>query len=183
MLLNDAADCGFADCGPVTPFVGVVIGTPDGVVAGIVFWFVTGFDGGLTIGVEAEFKFGFTIGLEVGFGLGLEFGFGAGTSESVIVESFALGLTIGLELGFGLGFEFGLGAGALPGCELCVAVPFDPVAPALPPFDCARQTALAELNRSADAIIRPTVFFMSPPLRLGRYRCPDTKATPLRKRA
>ncbi len=179
MLLNEAADCGFADCGPVTPFVGVVIGTPDGVVAGIVF----GFDGGFTIGVDVEFKFGFTIGLEVGFGFGLEFGFGAGASESVVVESFALGLTIGLELGFGLGFEFGLGAGALPGCELCVAVPFDPVVPALPPFDCARQTALAELNNNADAIIRPSGFFISPPLRIGRYRSLDIEATPLRKHA
>ena len=28
---------GIADCGPVTPVVGVVIGTPEGVVAGIVF--------------------------------------------------------------------------------------------------------------------------------------------------
>jgi hypothetical protein len=37
MLFIVAADCGVADCGPVTPFVGVVMGTPDGVVAGIVF--------------------------------------------------------------------------------------------------------------------------------------------------
>jgi hypothetical protein len=37
MLFIAAADCGVADAAPVTPFVGVVIGTPDGVVAGKVF--------------------------------------------------------------------------------------------------------------------------------------------------
>jgi hypothetical protein len=162
MLFIVAADCGLADCGPVTPFAGVVIGTPEGVVAGVVF--VTGFDGGLTIGVGVAFKLGFTIGLELGFGFGLEFGFGAGAPVFVAVESFALGLTMGLELGLGFGLEFGFGDGALPP-DCADEFPFDPDCPALPPVVCATQTAAAEVNSSADAIIRPSWFFISPPLR------------------
>lgn len=37
MLFIVAADCGVLDVAPVTPFAGVVMGTPDGVVAGKVF--------------------------------------------------------------------------------------------------------------------------------------------------
>ena len=97
ILFNVAADCGVADCAPVTPFVGVVMGTPDGVVAGIVFWLVIGLVvtfglGNVLFGVgSVDVVFGnvdeFTIGLDVGSGLGLEFGFGAGAPVVVVAES------------------------------------------------------------------------------------------------
>jgi hypothetical protein len=90
VLFNDAAVCGTADCAPVTPFCGVVIGTPDGVLA---------------VALVPGEAVGFTIGVEFGFGVGV-----IGWMPSVVA---ALGFTIGLDVGFGFGLEFGFGAGAV----------------------------------------------------------------------
>jgi hypothetical protein len=107
-LFIDAAVCGTVDAAPVTPFVGVVTGTPDGVIAGscplvvVAFGFVV-----LVIGDE----FGFTIGVEFGFGIGVVV---IGVPFAFVVEvALALGLTIGLEVGLGFGLEFGFGVGLL----------------------------------------------------------------------
>lgn len=97
VLLIEAAVCGTADCAPVTPFCGVVIGTPDGVVAGRCP------------------AVGFVIGEAVGFTIGVEFGFGVGVTGcmpfAVVVA--VVGFTIGLDVGFGFGLEFGFGAGVV----------------------------------------------------------------------
>ncbi len=116
---NCVAVIGTADCAPVTPFAGVVTGTPEGVVIGTPEGVSAGVVLGLVIPGEVELfavdvdEFGFTIGLDVGFGLGFELGFAVGVAEGFGI-AVVLGFTIGLEFGLGFGLELGFGTGALP---------------------------------------------------------------------
>ena len=190
VLFIDAAVCGTADCAPVTPFCGVVIGTPEGVIAGRCPAVV------------------FVVGDAVGFTIGVEFGFGVGVVIPVGVVVDVLGLTIGLDVGFGFGLEFGFGVGAdvtgvdvaaaelteLPDVDglfdaaaglvfvalelddalfefvelefvaLLLVLPLEPVDPALPPVVCATETAAMEPISSA-AIVFEREMCISPPCR------------------
>ncbi len=199
------ADCGTADAAPVTPFDGVVIGTPEGVFAGSVPFtdpFVV-----LVIGDE----FGFTIGVEFGFGIGVVV---MGTPLAEVVPLVvADGLTIGLEFGFGFGLELGFGvgelvtggvaaagfpealvevpaavlfaaaglllpAGAVPlllGVEL--GVPLEPFDPLLPPpVLWAKDTAATEpISNAAMVLERETL--ISPPCRRAHSKVARTQNT------
>jgi hypothetical protein len=177
MLFIDAADCGTVDTAPVTPLGGVVIGTPEGVMAGrwpAVVELVIGKDVGLTIGVEFGLGvgavipvallaagFGFTIGLDVGFGFGLEFGFGAG-AVVIGVAVAAAGLVDEVAVPFAAAlFEVLFVPLVLP------LLPLEPVEPALPPFDCANETAATDPISSAAMVFERV--FMSPPCRSRTY--------------
>lgn len=195
VLFIDAAVCGTDDCAPVTPFCGVVIGTPDGVSAGRWPAVVS------------------VVGDAVGFTIGVEFGFGVGVLRPLALVVEVLGLTIGLDVGFGLGLEFGFGAGAVVTCVGVVAaelmelpdvdglfvaaagllfvpvelddalfefvelefvavllvLPLEPVDPLLPPVVCATETAATEPISSA-AIVLEREVFISPPCRTHSFR-------------
>jgi hypothetical protein len=146
------------------PVVVLVIGDELGFTIGVEF--------GFGVGVATEpfadvfvVAFGFTIGLDVGFGLGFELGFGAGvvvTGVPVVAAALAELDVVVAAAGFVPAvpepdaelFELAL-------LELLAGAPLAPAEPALPPFDCAKETAATEpISNAAMDLER---VFISPP--------------------